>query len=137
MKSVKQALKSNKGFTMQDLAIAIIAFVLLAGTVTSIYLSIYKVQADTQVDAVATLYTIQIMERIDKLAYDEVVENNLENLVNTMRQDFTIPSSFRIGLEIIPYNQDDIVKTVKLTFTYSFSGKEKNIIIERLKVKEI
>lgn len=137
MKLTKSMLKSNKGFTVQDVAIAIMVIVAFASIVSSTYLVIYKTQASTKIDAIATLYTVQITERIDKLSYDDVAQENLQTIIATMKSDFTIPSSFEINLDIIPYNDQDIIKTVKLTLNYTALGSQRAITIERLKVKEV
>lgn len=138
MKLKKYFFQSNKGFTIQDLIIALMVIMLFVGTITGAYLSIYKVQADTKIDAVATVYMVQIMERVDKVGYEEFTSQTLgEEFVNQVRNDFTIPSSFGIVIESTPTNEEDIVRTVKVSLNYTFSGKERSITMERLKVKEI
>jgi len=138
MKYTKRILKLNKGFLLQDLGIALIIIMLFAGTIGAAYISVYQVQADTQIDSVATLFTVQIMEYIDKIAYEEVTIDKIPTLTETIRSNFDIPSTFQINLEVIPSaNEKDLVKSVKLTLNYTFSGEEKSIIIERLKVKEL
>jgi len=138
MKITKKTLKTNKGFTLQDLVIAIIILMLFTGTIGGTYIAVYKVQADTKIDSVATLYTVEIMEYIDKIAYEEVRSENLPNLIQTIKTNFNIPSTFQVNIEIIePNNPQDLVKTVKLTLKYTFSEQERSIVIERLKVKEL
>ena len=65
-------LKSNQGFTMQDLAVAIIILILFAGTIGGIYVSILTVQAETKIDAIVTVYAMQILEDIDRIDYEDV-----------------------------------------------------------------
>lgn len=138
MKLKKYFFQSNKGFTIQDLVVALMVIMLFVGTITGAYLSIYKVQADTKIDAVATVYMVQIMERVDKVGYEEFTSQTLgEEFVNQVRNDFTIPSSFGIVIESTPANEEDIVRTVKVSLNYTFSDKERSITMERLKVKEI
>lgn len=136
-KKCKKYLKSNQGFTMQDLAIAIIILFLFVGTIGGIYLTIYQVQADTKIDSIATLYTVQIMEYIDKVSYDDVI-NGMED---TVRQEFGIPESFGILIDVSSYlptgNSQDLVKQVKLTLTYHFGNDDRTINIEKLKIKEL
>ena len=136
-KEYKKNLKSNKGFTMQDLAIAIIILFLFAGTIGGIYLSIYQIQSDTKLDSIATLYTVQIMEYMDKISYKQVT-NGMEDAV---RQQFNIPDSFNILIDVSSYlpsqDSEDLVKQVSVTLTYHFNDSDKTIKIERLKVKEL
>ncbi len=129
-------LKSNQGFTMQDLVVAILILMLFVGTIGSVYLAVYEVQIDTKLDSVATLFAVQIVEYIDKISYDEV-ENGMEQKI---RQEFSIPNSFGIQIQVSNYepeaNSQDIIKEVKVTITYTFNENDRNITINRLKIKE-
>lgn len=129
-------LKSNQGFTMQDLVVAILILMLFVGTIGSVYLAVYEVQIDTKLDSVATLFAVQIVEYIDKISYDEV-NNGMEEEV---RQEFSIPNSFGIQIQVSNYepeaNSQDIIKEVKVTITYTFNENDRNITINRLKIKE-
>ena len=139
MKFNKSTLKSNKGFTMQDAAIAISIIFLFVGTVTAFYMQIYKLQAETKLDSVAMLFVVQIMERIDKEPYSSLEDSSkIEELVNTMQNEFSIPASFDIYIRVIPDEQtDEYVKTVELNLSYTFQGKNRDIVIRKLKVKEL
>jgi len=44
-------LKTSRGFTLQDLVIAIIILMLFAGTIGGIYVVIYKTQIETKIDS--------------------------------------------------------------------------------------
>lgn len=134
---IEKKIKSDKGFTMQDLVIAIMVLLLFVGTIGGTYLAIYQVQADTKLDSVATLYMIQMLEYIDKIGYDEV-NNGMED---TLRTQFNVPSRFEFVIDVSNYSPSndslDLVKIVKLSMTYTFQEQERNIVIEELKVKEI
>ena len=137
MKLKQNIAKSNKGFTLQDVAIEVIAIMAFAGNIGSIFLSIYQLQTDTIIDSSATLYMVQIMERIDKVGYDELTGETIETQIAKMRSDFHIPELYGITLELIPYGEDDLLKTVKLTLTYTPKNELKSIVVERVKVREL
>lgn len=130
-------LKSNQGFTMQDLAVAIIILILFAGTIGGIYVSILTVQAETKIDAVVTVYAMQILEDIDRIDYEDVT-NGMEE---SYRTKFKIPSSMTLNINVTNYepetNSEDIIKNIKVTIDYSFRGKTKQFVIENIKVKEV
>ena len=86
MKKITEKLKSNKGFTMQDVIIGMVILTVFAGTIAGSYLAIYKIQAETQMTAVASLYGIQILENIDRIAYEDV-KNGMED---TYKQAYDI-----------------------------------------------
>ncbi|MBR1802486.1 MAG: hypothetical protein IJ777_00690 [Clostridia bacterium] len=133
---LKLNLKSNRGFTLQDLAIAIIAIILFAGMIGNIYLSILNLKTESKLDAVAGVYAMQVLEYIDEISYDEVI-NGMED---TCRTKLNIPSNMTLQINIINYepeeNSQDLIKNVEVTIKYPFKGKTKQLIMENIKVKE-
>lgn len=133
MKNTSMDLKSNKGFTLQDVVLATIILILFAGTIATSFLTIYRIQAETKVTAVAGLYGIQIMENIDKIRYDQVTTGIEENY----RSLYQIPDSIDIHLDVTPYNSENTIKQIKLTLSYSLEGEKEELVLEKLKVKEV
>lgn len=133
MKKITKKLKSNKGFTMQDVIIGMVILTVFAGTIAGSYLAIYKIQAETQMTAVASLYGIQILENIDRIAYEDV-KNGMED---TYKQAYDISDKMDLKIEVSPYDTEDTLKMVKLTFTYQIAGNTEELVLEKLKVKEI
>ena len=133
MERITNKLKSNKGFTMQDVIIGMIILTMFAGTIASTYIAIYKIQAETQMTAVATLYSIQILENIDRIAYEDVT-NGMED---TYKQAYNISNKMDLKIEVSPYNTEDTLKKIKLTFTYEIAGNTEQLVLEKLKAKEI
>lgn len=132
MKKLLNKLKSNKAFTMQDLIVAFTILLLFTTVICGAVVAIYRVQAETKLNSLATLYAIQIMENIQKISYDEVQNGDLRN----WREDYDIPDRMSLNLEVKPYGEDDIIKNVKLTISYEFSGKTETITLEEFKAKE-
>ena len=133
MKKIVKNLKSNKGFTMQDVIIAIAILTLFAGTIAGSYLAIYKIQAQTQMTAVASLYGIQILENIDRIAYEDVI-NGMED---TYKQAYGISDQMGLKIEVSQYDDENTLKMIKLTLTYEIAGNTEELVLEKLKVKEI
>ena len=133
MKKIVKNLKSNKGFTMQDVIIAIAILTLFAGTIAGSYLAIYKIQAETQITAVATLYGIQILENIDRIAYEDV-KNGMED---TYKQAYGISDQMGLRIEVSQYDSENTIKMVKLTLSYQVAGNKEDLALEKLKVKEL
>ena len=133
MEKIVKNLKSNKGFTMQDVIIAIAILTLFAGTIAGSYLAIYKIQAETQITAVATLYGIQILENIDRIAYEDV-KNGMED---TYKQAYGISDQMGLRIEVSQYDSENTIKMVKLTLSYQVAGNTEDLVLEKLKVKEL
>ncbi len=136
MKKFKINLKSNRAFTMQDLTIAIIILILFAGTIGASFISVYKMQAQTKISAIATIYGVKIMENIDKITYSEV-EYDTTSMVANYRNMYGIPEEINLQLNVQKYNEEDTIKIVTLIMNYEFSGEKEELVLERLKVKEI
>lgn len=133
MKKITKKLKSNKGFTMQDVIIGMVILTVFAGTIAGSYLAIYKIQAQTQMTAVASLYGIQILENIDRIAYEDVI-NGMED---TYKQAYDISDKMDLKIEVSPYDTEDTLKMIRLTLTYEIAGNTEELVLEKLKVKEI
>jgi len=129
--------KSNSGFTMTDLIIALAIFTIFTGMIASLMYQSFKINVQTRMSGTAVNYAIQILEDIDKAEYDNV-KNDMEDVY---REKFSIPSDFTILVEVSNYsegnNKQDLVKVAKVTITYEILNKNEDIDIEKLKVKEI
>ncbi len=133
MKKILIKFKSNKGFTMQDIIIAMLILVLFAGIIGGSYVAIYKIQAETKLYATATLCAVQIFENIDKIDYEQVNNGDLKN----WRTDYEIPNGMNLSLDVKPYNEQNTIKNVKLTISYEFAGNTQKLVLEKIKVKEL
>lgn len=137
MKKIYINLNSNKGFTIQDLIIAISIFVLFSTLIGTLFVSIYKIQVKSQVQEIITLYAVQILEYIDKISYDDVNEQ----LATNVKKIFKIPSSLNITINIENYEkneQETYIKKVRVNIEHNKPNSEhENIAIVKLKIKEI
>lgn len=132
MKKIIRKLKSNKGFTMQDVVLGVIILTIFAGTIAGSYLAIYKIQVQTQLTTVASLYGIQILENIDRKAYEDVT-NGMEE---AYKQAYGISDKMGLKIEIAQYNEDDTIKQVRVTLTYQIAGNKEELVLEKMKIKE-
>lgn len=152
-------LKSNKGFTMQDLIIAITIFSIFTGLICTLIVNIFIMQAESNAQEVATLYAVQIVEYIDKIAFEDVTENLSTEVVEM----FNIPSGFNIDIKVTEYKTSTkstkesglktqanfeeaeirtdeygvYTKMVSTNISYTLNKEEKNILINRLKIREM
>lgn len=135
-RKIQLNITSNKGFTMADVVIALIIFTIFTGTIGSFMYSSYKMNLQTKMSGSAVNYAMEILEDIDKIAYEEVT-NGMEN---TYIQKYDIPSGFRLSIQVSNYKEgdgaQDIIKKVKLTISYEFAKNSQDIVIERMKIKE-
>lgn len=131
-------IKSEKGFTIEDLAIAIIVIMVFVGIITTMMYTTYKLNIETDLTSQMASYAVQILEDIDKISYEEVTTD----LANTYNEKFSIPKSFKIDIQVSNYgegepNVQDVIKIVDFKISYTLQGKEEQFTVKRLKIKEM
>ena len=137
MLKMKKYLKSNKAFTITDLVIALIIFLMFSGIVVTAFYAVFKSNSKIKLEAAATNYAIQILEDIDKITYNEV-QNGMEN---NYRQKFSIPDGYSINIGVTNYNEgndkEDLIKNVNLKIEYKILNDTEKIVINKIKIKEL
>ena len=81
----------------------------------------------------ASLYGIQILEDIDRISYEQV-KNGMEQ---EYKKTYGISDAMNLKIEVSQYDPDNTIKLVKLTLTYEIAGNQENLVLEKLKIKEI
>ena len=129
-------IKSEKGFTLQDLLIAIVIIGIFTGVTSSVMISWYNLSLETVVTGNATYYAIKIMEKVDRENFDEVTEENIITWLN----EISVPSVYNISVEVGNYSEDGIVlqnvKEIKLTISYTLGNSEEKLVMNKLKIQE-
>lgn len=139
MKDVKLSkfnIKTEKGFTMIDAIAAIFIVMLLVGIVGTILYQIADVKLSTKYTSEATIYAIKILEDIDRIDYDDVQTGMEQDYIINLR----IPSTYDVTIDVSSYTtndgQTDKIKQVKLEIKFNVMGRDENLTINKLKVKE-
>ena len=129
--------KSESGFTMTDLVIALIIFAIFTGLICTLMYNAFRIEMQTKMAGNANFYAIEILEDIDKISYDDVV-NGMES---RYKAKFSISDNYNIKLEVSNYDEggakENLIKNVKLTITYKLDNSTENLIINKIKVKEV
>ena len=129
--------RTQNGISVMDISISIIILILFIGVISHYSVQSVEHMAQTQLGAIASNYAVQILERTDKLSYDEV--NN--SLNNTIEQDLKMLDGYNAQIQVTSYNEDDstkkdIIKIVTVRVSYMYRDKEESISIKKLKIKE-
>lgn len=127
--------KSENGFTFTDLAIAIFVIMIFTGTIGFMLYQITEVKLSTQLSAEATVCAIQILEDIDRTDYEQI-KNGMEE---TYRNKFQIPAGFDLKIDVSDSSKTvggEPTKKVELRIKYQFKGRDEELVITRLKVRE-
>ena len=135
---LKINLKSENGFTMQDLLIACFIFVAFVGIIGTLMYSVYHINIRANLTSQMTFYAVQILEDIDKLSYEDA-----QNMTGAeYKEQFSIPNGFNVDLQLTEYGEGkpyikDVIKIVNLKISYTVAGETEEFTVKRLKIKEI
>ena len=116
-------LKSNRGISIADIVIAMLILCMFVGVIGNLYYQIAFQSDIIRYNAIATYYTVKIAEETDRIPYEEVTND----LNNTLREDYEIPDSFNITVDVENYNKNDnskldIIKIVTIQAEYEVLG---------------
>lgn len=131
-------IKSEQGFTMEDLIIALMIITLFVSVIATFMYRVYKVNLKINLTSQMTMYAVQILEDIDKIPYEDV-KSELSDIYS---QKFNIPKGFEIDLQVSRYgeempNTEDVIKIIRLNISYTFSNEKEEFTVTRLKIREI
>lgn len=135
MNKIKSKLKSDKGFTMQDVIAACIILTIFVGTIAALMTSVYKTNMKTRLTSQMATYAVQILEDIDKISYSDAQKRT----GSYYKSKFQIPAGFNVDLELTDYgeNTEDVIKIVNLKITYTLQDDTTEYTVQRLKIKEV
>lgn len=137
-KILNSKIKSENGFTMQDLIIACIIFTIFAGLIGTLMYNVYDTNIRANLTSQMCIFAVQILEDLDKISYEDAQTKTGEEYKN----QFSIPEGFNIELQFTDYAEDqvnieDVMKIVDLRITYTLAGKTEEFSVRRLKIKEM
>lgn len=132
---LKQKVKSENGFTMQDLLAGCLILTIFVGTIAGLMTYVYKTNLQTRLMAQMTSYAVEILEDIDKISYEDAQTKT----GSYYKEKFSIPSGFKVELQFSDYgeNLEDVIKIVNLKVSYTFDDNTTAYKIQRLKIKEM
>lgn len=138
----KQKLINNRGFTTGEIIIAIILIVMFVSIITTSFYNYYmSVQSKTR-RTIATNAVIDTIENVEIMKYEDINEASVNDLVQNLMQDGTIPSEYNLTATIQKYNETennenklDLIKILNVKIQYMVSNKEETFEITRLITK--
>lgn len=135
---MKNKLKSDAGISYADLIGAITVVILFVGVISAVMYNSHLLNLQIKVTEVAVGYSVEIMEYIDKVTYEEIDDN----FINMIYDEFEILDLYNIEIDITNYTEynssyDDLIKIVNVSISYEFEDRVEAIKIDKIKVKEI
>lgn len=135
-------INQNKGFTSQDVVISIIIIVIFVSIITTLFYNFYISTSAKNRNAIALNCIIDVIEQTKMLNYDELDQPKIEELLNTLKLDRTIPNGYEVSVELQKYNElegntdkKDLIKILKVKVQYLVGQKTEKIEISTLITK--
>ena len=134
MKKKNMKLRSNKGITGIDLAIAIIVLVTFTSLIITLMSSIYRNSIDIQKNANAMAYATIVLEKVDEKAFEEINADFVNTLKDSGEVEISSDYIITISTEVL---EENLIKKVGVKVSYDINGEQRTITINKLKIKEI
>ncbi len=81
---------SNKGFTTAEIIISIIIIIIFTSIITSAFYNYYISIQSKNRKTIATNIVIDIIENVEMMKYEEVTQDKVNTLVQTLKDNGTI-----------------------------------------------
>ena len=138
---MKKLLQSKGGYTGIDVAVAIVILFVFTAMISTIFINIYLQFSESQRSSVATAYATQISELVDKMYYQDVNVETLQERISGMN----ISNGYTVLTQVERYipegytaeNSKELIKTVKISVSYKVGNSTKSVEIQKIKAKEI
>lgn len=120
-------IKSQKGFTIAELVVAMIILIILIGVISTIFINVYLSFTESKRYSTATLYATQIAEKADQLLFEEVTKENLTYI--------DIPTGYDTQITI-ESNKENTIKTIHIYVNYKIGNNQKTVKLDKIKVRD-
>ena len=131
---MKRIISNNKGITGIDLTIGIIVLSLFTGVIISLMLNAYRTAVEIKKSANAMAYATIILEKVDEKSFDYVNDGFVAYLENLGEVDIDEDYTITFNTEVL---EEDLFKKAIITVSYDVNGEQKEITINKLKIKEL
>lgn len=134
--------KENKGFTSTDIVISIIIIIIFVGLITTLFYNFYISTSAKNRNAIALNCIIDVIEQAKMLKYDELNQDKLNELLQNLATNKTIPNGYTVSANLKKYNElegnenkKDLIKILNVKVEYLVGQKNEKIEISTLITK--
>ena len=132
-------MNNERGFTTADIIVSLMVIVIFISIITSGFYNYYIASTGVSRNSAALAYTIDIIETVEEMHYSDVTQENVNNKIQQLYENKTIPESYKVSATIQKYNETagnaskkDLIKTLTVTVSYEVGKKIEQIQISRL-----
>lgn len=133
--NVKKTLSNQKGFSIAEIAVAILLLIIFVSLIVTIFNNVYLSFVNSKRNSIATLYVTQISEKIETMLYEEVTNQNLEK--TAYLHDLNISEAYQLNIQITP-NTENTMKTIDIEISYIVGNANniKKVNMQKVKTRE-
>lgn len=131
--------KNQKGIAATDSIIAVLIIILFTGIIMTLSYNIYLTSTLITRNSQASEYAIKIFEETEKVYYDDLTQEYVDNYINTL----SISTGYIVNVTIETYDnleteeqEEDVVKVITLEITYKLANKDKVLQMTKIKKRE-
>ena len=129
--------KCNKGFTGIDITIATIVFIIFVSIIVSLFYNLSITSKKIERKTIATNLCIEIIEAMKQTSFDDLnttesVPMDVDTLETLSGKTIDIPNGYIPQIIIEDYNNENIIKILKVTISYKENNNMEEITIETL-----
>lgn len=142
MERIATKIKCQKGFTQIDIVISIIIIIIFVSLITTLFYNFYISTSAKNRNSIALNCIIDVIEEAKMLNYDELGQEKIDELLDTLKLDKTIPNGYDVSVELQKYNElegntdkKDLIKILKIKVQYLVGQKNEKIEISTLITK--
>lgn len=130
-------LKSNKGFTGVDVAIATLIFIIFAALIGSLFYNISNTTKKMERKTTATNLAIEVIEGLKVMEFD-ALNNDLkvENVKDASGENINVPTGYNVAISVDDYKNGNVVKTISVVVSYKNKNDIEDVKIETLVKRE-
>lgn len=135
----KLNIKNQKGIAATDSILAVLIIILFTGIIMTISYNIYLNSTFIRRNSKASEYAIKIFEETEKIYYDELTQEYINEYINNL----LIPKGYTVNVIIEKYEdtetveiEEDVVKIISLEIKYKLANKEEILNMNKIKKRE-
>lgn len=132
-------LKSEKGFTGIDMAIAVVVLFIFVSIIAMLSYSINSSAKEINLKSEATAIAVEEIEKLKNKTFDEISQmqgTSQEEMTGTGKEGFYKTITIKDYSEIVQEKVPGLVKQATVTISYQFKAEEKKVELSTIFSKE-
>lgn len=129
--------KNEKGVTMPDIVLSLMILIIGVSTIFTIYMRIFQLVTEMQVNNAIIGYVTEICETIDLKDYDNITIENVNTIIEKVLEDNNLSSDYLTIICNDVREQSDNIKKVTIDINYTINNHTREYQFYKTKIKEL